>query len=437
LIAEGFFYFGVPITFGILIVTPLLTPLKFLTENIEQKKPAKSNFAPSPGLLKVAMWGIFVFIFSTILLFNRLDFGLSYQMSANQISTQMLSQLRGYDQSLVFKSKKAIEAKSVSSVDVVGRRALKVREFSPSSLQHLGSLDLGGFASALEKVQLGESFGRLQTESASPVPIVFSGDLLNSQLLGELLLAGKDENTESKPIRVLTTEEITQTFGAIRRDNLVEGDHYYFKEGSHSGTFRPPPIDLRPTPWSAYLISEFKQFKDLHFVSLVFLFFLFAIYLNSFVRSAMLMIFVLASVGFVYMCRELIPSPFHLDSVWLLYLPAFLALFQILVLTRVIDIERTRGIDRDLSLRFVQQSFAPAVFMCSFVIVLAVLLAGVSEQLLFSLSLGFWKEGLFIAVMTAVILVVSQKVLFPLFYLVSEEFVDRIVFRIYSLFQRR
>ena len=135
--------------------------------------------------------------------------------------------------------------------------------------------------------------------------------------------------------------------------------------------------------------------------------------------------------------RQVFPSFYHADSLWILYVPVLLGLLQILVLTRIIDIERTRGHDRDLCVDEVRKEMAPGIYLCSWVFVIGLILGGVCELLSIIPSMGLWKEGLFISLCCALILPLSTHVFFPLFYLESEETLSRIGFRIYRLWRRR
>lgn len=436
LVANSFFYLGLPILFFVMIVTPLSTATSFLLDNIEKPK-ARMNWKLSEARAQYAMWGLVLFLFMIMILFNRMNFGISYELPKNQLASTMIQDLRGYGESLVYKSN--IEG---VPLDVAVRdkselqKALKSLEFSRSSLSHLGGLDLGGFTKSLEKIQSGETFGYLKTKGGS-IPLSFSAQLLGIDNFSELLLADKTGKKLHKPIRVLTGSEFESRKTVFLRDNFVPGSWYRVSPDVNKGTFATLPKELQPTPWADYLLEQFRDFKDFHLISLIFLFFLFAIYLNSFIRSGLLMIFVLSTAGFVYLLREILPTPYHLDSLWLLYMGPFMALFQILVLTRVIDIERSRGYDRDLCIEETKEEFAPTVYICSWVLIVAIFISGLSEYLPGLPTLGLWKEGIFISLFTGVILLVSAHILFPLFYMTSEEFVDRILFRIYKLMRLR
>ena len=436
IVANSFFYLGLPILFFVMVVTPLSTATSFLLDNVEKPK-ARMNWNLSEARAQYAMWGLVLFLFLILVLFNRMNFGISYQLPKDQLASTMIEDLRGYGKSLVYK---ATEGNVTEQVAVEEKseveKALKAVEFSKASLSHLGSLDLGGFAKSLEKVQAGETFGYLKSDQAS-VPLNFSAALLNAGNFTELLLADSSGDKNHKPIRVLTNSDFESRKTTFLRDNFVPGSWYKVNPEINKGTFATFPEGMQPTPWAEYLLEQFRAFKDFHLISLIFLFFLFAIYLNSFIRSGLLMIFVLSTAGFVYLLRELLPTPYHLDSLWLLYMGPFMALFQILVLTRVIDIERSRGYDRDLCIAEIKEEFAPTVYICSWVLIVAILVSGISEYLPGLPTLGLWREGIFISVFTGVILLVSAHILFPLFYMTSEEFVDRILFRVYKLMRIR
>ena len=436
-IAESFFYLGLPILFTALIVIPLSTHPDFLLQNIRTPK-AKMFWNLSPLQAQVGVWSLVGLAAATLFLFHHFDFGVSYKIH-DQLTRTMVKDLRGYSNQLVFKTQTLAEQElkdiGFEYADRNLFETVRVREFTPSGMRYLGQLDLMGFVSAMKGVQKGDSFGFIQESSQPPIPLEFSAGLLSADWIPGLYFANKKASKPSLPIETLTAAHLEQKASRIVRDNMVEGDRVRPSYDRSRGSFLTSlSSSVFPTPWTDYLLKQFREYQSTHWISLIFLFFLFAIYLNSFIRSAQVVLFALSTTGFVLLIRSLIPDAFHADSLWMLELGTFLALFQILVSSRIIDIERSRGFDRDLCIEAVKKEFAPTVFLCSGTFVLAILVGGLTEFFPFVPAMGFWKEGVVLAVLMGAILMYSAHILFSLFYLSSEEYLDRIIFRFYRAF---
>ena len=431
-ILTSLFYVGFPALFFMLAVLPLSIKGDFFQKNISFKK-ARFKWSLNPVQAQWATWALAVFSLASIVLFSYFNVGV--KDFPDSTSQGMVTQYRGYKNQLEFKSDSLeplnLEQKNFVIVDKNKKTAVKLFEFSNSGKRFLDGLDLGGFANSLLEVQSDKVIGYV--ESQRKIPLIFSAKRILSGDVPELLLSAKDKSENPKTLRALSQVQTTSMKTQILRDNMFSSDRYVVKNQSKGSFLTTPPSPLVPTAWTGYLLSQFERFKEFHLVSFVFLFFLFAIYLNSFVRSILLLLFSLSITSFLFLINLFFKVPFHADSLWLLYMGVFIALFQILVYTRIIDIERSRGYDRNLSIEEVRTHLAPGVYICSWIFVFALVISGLTEKFSFLPSLGFWSEATYVGLLTAIFLPVSTHFLFPLFYLTSEEAINKLAFRVYRL----
>lgn len=433
-VLESFFYLGLPLLLSILLIAPLSTQGDFLLHNIGKPR-TKMFWNLSARQAQIGTWSLVALAAATLLLFQKFDLGVSYRIK-DDLTQKMVQNLRGYSNQLWFKAS-GMTAENLAAVkyEYADRNlfeSVRVREFTASGMRYLNRLDLIGFVSAMKEVQGQEPFGYVAPPLSTPIPLHFSAQGLSADWIPSLFFAAKDSLSPSISIDALTTARFEQKPARIVRDNMIEGDRVRPQADRSRGSFQPR-LDSRifPTPWTDYLLKQYRDFQTTQWLSLIFVFLLFAIYLNSFIRSALVVFFALATTGFVLLVRGLIPETFHSDSLWLLQVGTFLALFQILVSARIIDIERSRGSDRDLCIEEIKREFAPTVFLCSITFVIAIFVGGLTEFIPFLPAMGFWKEGVVLALLMAAILVYSAHILFALFYLSSEEFLDRWMFRAY------
>lgn len=435
-VLESMFYFGLPILFLTLVIIPLSTSGAFLTAQPESPQ-VTMHWNISPRISRMAVWTLLFFTGISFIIFWRFNFGVNSNYVDQNQTMQLMTELRGYAPSLIYKTnitdKDEIERQGFTYLLRNEIQPAKVYEFSASGIRFASQLDLAGFANSLKDLQRKKTFGFLQV-SGQDIPIQFSAAQIGDFDIPNILLAKKSQTDISKPINTLVNSSMEFIPTQILRDNLLEGDRILQVTQARTTTFKlVNNANIWPSPWAEYLLKQYSEYVNFHLISLIFIFFTFAIYLNSFIRSGLVLIFALSTAGFVLLCRYLFPGVYHADSIWILHLASFMALFQILTLTRIIDIERSRGYDRDDCIQEIKEEFAPGVYLCSWTFVVTILIAGLTEQIDSIPSLGLWHEGVFIAALTGIILVVSNQILFPLFYLTSEEVVNGLALRLYRI----
>lgn len=432
-IFSGMFYFGFPVLFFIISFMLLSTPGHFLTQKIST--PSSTIHWSLKG--KAEQYGVVVVLICTVLslfIFSRFDFGV-HTTDKNDFSLSMVENFRGYGKKLEYRTEKGFDeslAGTFSPIQTLVTYPTRVFQFSPSGLSHLAGLDLLGFADSMKSLQGHLSFADIYLNE-SPASVEFTSSAIVFDDLPNLLLAASEPKERPKSVRALMSMSVSNVEESIFRDNMSRGDRIEFKEEVGGQNFsRDFPEEVQPTPWTSFLLEQFQRYKSYHLVSLIFLFLVLAMYLNSFIRSGLIVVFAIATAGFEMVIHELLPGTFHADSLWLANMGTFMALFQILVLARLIDIERSRGFDRDRCIQNIKATMAPGVYLCSWSFVLALFVAGATEFIPGLSTLGFWRESIAMSVTSGIILVFSAHILFPLYYLRSETVVNDIAFKFYK-----
>ncbi|MCB0420994.1 MAG: efflux RND transporter permease subunit [Bdellovibrionales bacterium] len=432
-IFASMFYFGFPVMSFIITYMLLSSPGYFLREGAD-KSPTPFQWSLSAKWEKYGVVAVFAFTILAFFAFVRFDVGVQKDLNAD-FSDHMVSNFRGYESRLVFRatSEEIGRRKGVSVVEENKRDASEVYQFSVNGLQFLADLDLLGFQDALKSLQKELVFADVHAENEAS-QVAFSLEQIGVSDLPSLLVANSSNKNRPHKVRTLMDKSVMDLDTVIVRDNMTRGDRVVLGSEFGGSTFlQNRPEGVEPTPWTGFLIGQFQRYKSYHIVSLIFLFLAFAMYLNSFVRGGLILIFALATAGFELIVHLLLPVAYHADSLWLGNMGSFMGLFQILVLARLIDIERSRGHDRDKCIDEIQASLAQGVYFCSWSFVLALFVAGLTEFIPGLPTLGFWREALVMSITSGLILIFSSKILFPLYYMRSETVFNNWAFSLYKV----
>jgi hypothetical protein len=432
-ILESFFYVGMPTAFSILIFVPVFTNHDWL-ESGGKLPVVNLNWSISPSLAKAGSWIVLVSLIVAPLTFQFMKFGIGPQ-SMKSFAQEMVEDLRGYGNKLIFLAKPQDRESYKKNGFVVyeANESMPTRfwDFTPSGLRFLSHLDLMGFGSALMDMRQSKFFGFLE-DPAGSTPLHFAPAAIGAKELGQLLIAGNSQEVQAKPVGLIAANYLGEMESRVLRSQLSVTDRIVVKDDLGSIETKLPE-GVKPNPWSSFLLDELNAFSEFHYVSLLFLFILLSLYLNSFVRGALVFIFTLVPTALFFLFRTVLPGVYNADSLWMLYVVPWSSVFVLLIISRIVDIERTRGFDRDISVEEIRRHFAPSIAMTMWFVVACFFVMGVTEQLSFVPSLGFWKEGLLVAVLVAFMDWLTNRTLFPLFYFTSEEAVDSILFRVYKI----
>jgi len=98
------------------------------------------------------------------------------------------------------------------------------------------------------------------------------------------------------------------------------------------------------------------------------------------------------------------------------------------VLSRAMDVERSRGSERDICIEEMRQHYAPAVALAMSFAIASLLCMGLLERLPGMSSLGLWKEAIGMAVLAAISVWLLFRYMLPVLYLRSEQWLDHLAY---------
>jgi hypothetical protein len=239
-----------------------------------------------------------------------------------------------------------------------------------------------------------------------------------SRILDLFLFSGQS----SLPLKSLVEETISQEPAEIYRERmtsniLVTGSQNNLKHSFENRT---------PTLWTDFILKEIQNHYWDSIIVLVFIYLLLAIYLNSFIRSFLLLTFLMLITSFNICLRWIVPLSFSIDSLWMIPASTVMSFAILLILTRIVDVERSRGIDRDHSISDLRSQLLMPIacstvpFAMSFIY--KPLMAG---------GQGFWFEGILLGLFQLLNLVLLSRYIYPIFYLESEEFIEKKIYNTY------
>ncbi len=266
-------------------------------------------------------------------------------------------------------------------------------------------------------------------EDSSRIALRFGGLGIQSGDFGNLLIAPVDrKNKRAKPIRVLASANVKIAPSRILRNRMVRADQVMLDSRRLNDNLKKTPPTVSPSQWTQYLLSQISRFNQLHFLAIVFFGLLLSLYLNHFLRAGILIICGLAMSALVLSPYSITRTAYHIDSLWLLHYVPWLGLVGYVVISRIIDVERSRGNDRDLAVQDARIQFAPTVMMALAFAVIALCVLGILERIPRFSGLGLWHEALWLSAVGVIVVLAMGYHLFPVIYLKSEEILDNLAY---------
>lgn len=413
---------GLPVVLAILIFMPILTDYEWIKDSRTAKSP-ELLWSTTPSVTKKSMIVLHVLAGLVFLAVGWLPIGVFSEWSPE------IRDLRGYGSRLEYlrENSEAVprsENEALVSVRSNLKRPYQVWQFTPGGLRFLPKLDLLGFSPTMRQLEMGANFGFL-AENTQAIPLQFSDLGVTDSNLGSLLLASKTPGENARAVRLLASSEIRVEPSTILRNRMIVADVLQFKPSLwYSNLKREPARESIPTQWTGFVLDQFSRYTRAHGITLVFFMLFLSLYLNSFARAGILVIYALATTSGTGLFYRFLPGALHTDCLWMLPLVPWVGLVAYLVISRVVDVERSRGHDRDLAIEEVRIQFAPAVREAMVFVIASLAALGILDWIPFLPSQGVWREGLFIALLCAVSTWLLFRYIFPVIYLRSEELLE-------------
>jgi len=385
------------------------------------------------------LWGyaILVMLFVTPWLYYKAPMGI---MDAKpNLAKKTLDNFRGHPHFLAYHGK-ATGVPPQGGNFVEGRYLLKswveLWQINPHGLGLLPHLDLSSFKMALSDFLAGRTISILRTKS-------FGTDLnlhlepLMSFDFGRLSLFNQKKKTVTT-INILTDHSYKVVPVGIFRSQLERQDESYPQHALEEGNLlrRPEDRGLHPAPFTSYFFAQYGEFLRTTFFALVFLFVLASIYLNSFVRALIVVAIGFVSNSLFLLWKVAVGPAVHLDSLWLTQLTFWISTACLFFISRSLDIERTRGNDRDDVINEVTVNFVPVVKGAFIYFALSLLVCGLFDFLFFKQNMNFFLDGIWVGIALLIIGLLTCNHLFRLYYLVAQIFIDKMAIKFLLLWYR-
>lgn len=417
---SGFFSTGLPVLLCILVFMPILTDYEWIKpSSLKVSRPRHWNSKRNTDRIALAL--LILGIPASIV---TLHF---FPLSVVREFDQSMKMFRGHGANFTYLAPESeiprFSKDGMQSHELNERAAYLFWEFTPLGLRRLPSVKLSNFEPAVKQLESSEAFGFLGERH---IPLKFGGLGAEHGDFGNLLLAPKDPNDKPMPIRLLASVDLRMQSSRILRNRMIRSDQVTLPAKYHRNDLKKTPSkEYLPTQWTQYLLAGITRFNRTHLVAMVFFLLLLSFYLNHFLRAGMLVMYALTMTTLVLFAYVWI-GDFHIDSLWLLYFPPWLGLLGYIVISRVIDVERSRGYDRDLVVKEVRLQFVPSVVMALGFALASLFCLGLLEWIPRPPGLGLWHEAVFLSLLGTVQGWLLFRYLFPVIYLKSEATLDRL-----------
>ncbi|MBI2519783.1 MAG: efflux RND transporter permease subunit [Bdellovibrio sp.] len=435
-----FLVYGVPLTFVTLIILALFAPLQWVIKSGENL----TSFS-HVGKFTIKTSAAFGYIVIVLLLLSPLAWRLLNYGIKNPASHPMVSHFRGHGDVMIYQEKSQTNSSAsvsnsewqISPVKSLVSSWLARWEVTPQGLSLLPGVDLTSF-----KFALADFFSHATMSVMQPIDynINVALPILNAFEFSKLSLAQKDKN--ALPLSIITNQNLVAEESYIFRSQL---DRRNEKNSLAEMQYRRslPLMKIENSkdntllaPFSAYLASQFEDYKRNGPFALLFLFILLALYLNSFYRAGILLSLGMISNAVYPFFKVILQSSFHLDSLWPITLPMWATLAAVLLVSRSIDTERGRGNDRDEVLREAEMHIYPTIRAAIIFLGSAVFLCGAIDRLFISQGQNFFLECMGLGLAVLVMGHIGINHFFRLYYLVAQIFLERQALKVILLYYR-
>jgi hypothetical protein len=445
-IIKQYVFFGGPVLLVILAIIPLLTKLDWVTKS--QTFSSQTNDRMSKYLSMHFIWILLLFFIVTTVLWYYMPYGLKFT-NENEAKKRAgiekkfdfyknLDIYRGYEKSLYYQDTELTKPKKpgyhYSEKNMLKSDWMMAWNVTPNGLSQLPKHDISIFQNGLSSIQQKKQWGSWKFGLDS-IPLGYTPLDLKYDVFSQLLVGAKEKGAAPLRLGLILEPKISLYSSQIFRSQLtrvnelsplpkLSGGNFLYKNKSH----------LKPSPKTKKWLDQHKVFLKNKWIVVVFTFILLSLYLNSFFRGGALTIFAFAASGGVSMIKSIFSSPYHLDSLWLSWMPMWIVLSVILLLGRMVDVERLRGSDRDVVLKDMERNFSYFVKCIIPFCGISFLILGVMDYLPWSLRSYFYHEALLVGILTLLLGYLSFYYLFRLYYISGDEFIEKLTFRLFGWF---
>ena len=438
-IMNRFILYGAPLLLALFVILPLLTPLGWVMKGKAPEYEKKGIL--SKHISMHILWFLMVFAIGTIVFWYFQPMGIYTPYKGNNEHrlgfNSLIKSYRGHGENLTF-HQEDLQNRYKKNNEVYNKNKVYKQEWmalwdiTPNGLGQLGKYDITMFQTALSDIQQQKSWGDWDI-NGNKIPLIY--EALNMSMLdfSKLMVGARDMKKDPISIGLLLKPTLDKLPSQIFRSQLTRVDELSYQRAQTHGNFLyKPTTKVKKSPITKHWFNQYHMFLNNSWIVLVFTFILSSLYLNSFFRGGVLTIISFSVPVFISIFKLVTQSPIHLDSMWFMWLPVWMLLAVILLLSRMVDVERLRGNDRDVVLHEMEINFSSSVFWGILYVGSAFFILGLFDFIPWSLQSYFFREGILIAVATIVVGYITYYYFFRLFYISGDEFMERLTFKIFG-----
>jgi hypothetical protein len=428
-IAKRFVLIGLPLSILTIILLSLFSPLEWITkvETSNAKSGRRYQYKKYDFTFLLVTLAAFSFVFY----FQSLPFGIFQPKTGHQ--QKLNKEYRLYDKNLEFQSSaNQIAQHTPDQSKRIAKNWVKNWIVSPNGLGTLANINLNLFKMALSDFSNEKKFSTLEQKRTLAS---LNMSLPNKTNFGEIPI----EVNKGGYTTINQMSSFSYAFepNQIFRMSLEQTNIFFVNDQEKSkhnfvGTFKH--TELKPAQKTQYIINSMQEYFRVSVYSLVFCFFLTSIYLNSFLRSFVLLLLGLASTSLFGLVYFLIPGLIHLDSIWIIPFPFWFTILLLLTYTLPMDIERRRGNNLQEVLKETAEKTggiirATGLFVGAFLILTAI-------PQLFELSGGqhYLYNGIGTGFIILIVTYLCTSSFFKLYYITAQESLERLHLKLMTRF---
>lgn len=420
-------FLSFPVHLALLLILSLFTPLDWV-------KKSKTTGRILPNKLKTELSLKLIFPFLLLLaaapwIIENVKYSIGRH--SDDQNREWSDYIRGYGPKVTYFIKNSLPHPLYQVIKETKYRPVLEWWITPNGLHQLEGRKLISFQKSLEDFSLASRVSNLST--GEPVVVSFAPDM-QAVDFGHLLIAGEDKKS---PIYL---KQIARPVHQSREESIVRSqmDRRVLVVRKDASEF--PVLKNRKLEMSALTVrldNEYQAYKRNAWTVALFSFIILSLYFNSFVRGLMALIFSQAFLLLPFTCAWAAKIPLPVDSLHLTMLVSWFPMVLMLFLSRLIDIERLRGNDKNSSLAVISDHSHPVYLILSLGLLICffgwplIPQFGVSKLAQASTAMAGFYSG-----MTLLTLFLFFTFGFALFYVSTEGYIERLIIYFAKFFYR-
>ncbi|MBT7609759.1 MAG: hypothetical protein HN576_08380 [Bacteriovoracaceae bacterium] len=420
-----------PLSIFLIIIMILFFPLEW----IKEQNKIKAAFSVKSLIEKGKVWPIypiFIIALSLPFIWNNFSLGIS--------NGDLLKEWRGISDKLTFYKNINSDNKNTYDKlivqDQISYGPIMMWNITPTGLSAIAKRDINAFQVTLQDLMQQRSV-LIYEDIGNDIKVNYSRSINNIREFGELNIGG--ENVIPMPLRIFSNPKVKLVEKRIFRGQLNRQYKVNINDKLTDKNifYKPKNQGLITSSKARYMFNEHEEYLSNHWTVLLFLFVLLSLFLNSFFRGALLSMFSMSIWKSHEMIGSLLHHSFNIDSLWSSALPLWVCLTTILLLSKVVDVERVRGNDKEKVLQDLGEKMSLSTIYGLLLFILCLAWWWIANHLISNnIFLNYSYELLNISITLFFVSILTYFVLFRLYYIESESILEDIRLKLYLWYYR-